>query len=81
MHGFGVYTWKDGSTYNGEWEQGRMHGCGAWHVKDGNHSCLNEGQFMSNDFVGAGLACPVQTAKFAAKEAAESAQRAKQFEL
>ena len=80
MHGFGTYTWQDGSTYKGEWEQGKMHGCGAWSVMNGKQCHLQEGQFMSNDFVGAGLACPVQTAKLAAKEADDIASRARQFE-
>ena len=81
MHGFGVYTWQDGSTYKGEWEQGKMHGCGAWSVKDGKQCHLHEGQFLSNNFVGAGLACQAQTAKFAVREAEQIAKRAKQFEL
>ena len=83
MHGFGIYSWKDGSSYQGEWESGAMHGCGTYTPKADkqNQAQAQEGQFLSNEFVGLGLACPVDTARFAAKEAKHFAERAQSFEL
>ena len=26
MHGFGIYTWPDGTRYEGGWWEGKMHG-------------------------------------------------------
>lgn len=77
MHGFGVYTWQDGTCYKGEWEDGKMQGCA---VQSTNGAIGNEGQFMSDQFVGPGLACPIDTARFAAKEAEDFAKRAQSFE-
>ena len=30
FHGFGVYTWADGSTYKGQWMNGLQHGKGVY---------------------------------------------------
>ena len=81
MHGFGVLTWKDGSTYKGEWERGKMQGCGAWKKEQGSQAGSQEGQFLSSEFVGGNLACPVDTARFAAKEADYFAEKARTFVL
>ena len=78
---FGAYNWKDSSSYIGKCKQGKMHGCGASTVKDGKQFHLRKGQVMSNDFFGAGLACPVQAAKCTAKETDDIAKRANRFEL
>lgn len=83
MHGLGKYTWKDGSSYSGEWHLGTMQGCGAWSQKPGQTSSVGsavEGQFISGEFVGPGLACPVDTARFVAREAEDFARRARMFE-
>jgi hypothetical protein len=37
MHGFGTYTFKDGSTYSGEWK-----------AKQGARFTTQEGQFVSS---------------------------------
>lgn len=81
MHGFGVYAWKDGRCYKGEWEQGVMHGCGSLTSKRDPEALPQEGQFVSSQFVGPGLACPVDTARFAAKEAEDFGRKAQRFEL
>ena len=35
MHGKGVYTWKDGRKYEGEYENDRKHGFGTYTWTDG----------------------------------------------
>jgi hypothetical protein len=81
MHGFGTYTFKDGSTYSGEWDDNVMQGCGVWRMKRGARFADQEGQFVSSKFVGPGLACPVETARFAAEEAGDAASKARGFQL
>lgn len=80
-HGFGTYTWVDGSSYSGEWEDNKMQGCGVWKTKQGARFTTQEGQFVNSRFVGPGLACPVETARFAAKEASDAASKARGFQL
>ena len=29
MHGFGIFRWKDGKRYEGEWKAGKKHGAGC----------------------------------------------------
>lgn len=35
-HGHGVYTWKNGTTYEGQWENGGFHGHGTMIESNGN---------------------------------------------
>ena len=35
MHGKGVYTWADGRSYEGDWEENNMHGKGLYAWDDG----------------------------------------------
>jgi hypothetical protein len=35
MHGYGVYTWKDGRKYEGEYLLDKKHGKGAYYWADG----------------------------------------------
>lgn len=79
MNGYGVYRWKDGSVYKGEWTDGEMHGCGSWRKK--GQSNVDEGQFLLGRYIGPGLACPVDAARYASNEADEAASRASGFTL
>jgi hypothetical protein len=33
--GKGIFTWKDGRKYDGEWKDGKQHGIGMYTKKDG----------------------------------------------
>jgi len=35
MHGWGIYTWKDGRRYEGEYEFDKKHGYGVYTWADG----------------------------------------------
>lgn len=35
MHGKGMYTWKDGRKYVGEYQYDQKHGTGIYHWADG----------------------------------------------
>lgn len=35
MHGFGVYTWKDGRKYEGEYKNDKKDGHGIYYWADG----------------------------------------------
>lgn len=35
MHGWGIYTWKDGRRYEGECQFNKMHGYGSYTWADG----------------------------------------------
>lgn len=37
-NGHGIYTFPDGSTYEGEWKDGKEHGQGTWTLPDGSKS-------------------------------------------
>ena len=47
--GPGSCTWPNGDTYEGEWQDNRMHGQGAFVWKQ--KSCRYEGQVVPNNFV------------------------------
>ena len=36
MHGSGVYTWKDGRRYEGEYKMNKKHGEGTYTYSDGS---------------------------------------------
>ena len=39
MHGFGIYTWKDGRVYEGEYKDDKKHGFGIYTWSDGRRYC------------------------------------------
>lgn len=81
MNGFGIYYWKDAGMYRGEWENNVPQGCGVWRQPGLRGQQRSEqGQFVGNNFLGPGLACPVESAEYAAEEADEAAQRARRFQ-
>lgn len=45
MHGFGVYTWKDGRRYEGEYLNDKKHGFGKYIWADGR-------QYIGNWYLG-----------------------------
>jgi hypothetical protein len=34
-HGYGVYTWADGSEFKGNWDQNKITGYGIYYWEDG----------------------------------------------
>ena len=36
VKGSGVYTWKNGDIYDGDWVDGMKHGYGVWKNKGGD---------------------------------------------
>ena len=76
--GFGVYSWADGTKYEGEWDKDTMQGCGRAVFPSGDPK---EGQFVENKYVGAGLACPVESVNYSVEEARDAARRAQKFSL
>ncbi|GAX75889.1 hypothetical protein CEUSTIGMA_g3332.t1 [Chlamydomonas eustigma] len=70
MQGYGVYIWRDGTIYRGEWQQGMMHGCGVQlkRAEDGTFSQLH-GKFFADDYVGPIMSCTAESASEAATEA------------
>jgi hypothetical protein len=46
MHGFGVYTWKDGRKYEGEYKNDKKDGHGVYYWADGKKydGMWNEGK-------------------------------------
>ena len=36
MHGFGVFIWKEGNKYEGNWEKGKQNGKGKYISKSKN---------------------------------------------
>lgn len=36
MHGFGIYTWKDGRRYEGSYNLNKKHGKGTYTYSDGS---------------------------------------------
>ena len=45
----GLYTWNNGTTYNGEWKQNMMNGSGEYKYCDGR---IYKGQFLNNKLHG-----------------------------
>ena len=37
MNGEGIYRWVDGTVYNGEWREGKMHGTGTFTLEEGRY--------------------------------------------
>ena len=83
MAGYGVYVWgKDGTVFRGQWQRSAMNGCGVKISKQANGQFLvEEGQFVNDEWVGEGMACPVAQARAAAAEADTAAQMARVFEV
>ena len=42
MHGEGVFCYKNGSKYDGDWIKGKRHGQGSLNTKKGNYLGLWE---------------------------------------
>ena len=87
MDGFGIYTWKNGNRYEGEWSSSNMNGCGRMIVasqQQQQQQVSRAGEWHSDVFVGAQTAaCPrravdaaVQQARAAARQARELARQA-----
>jgi len=52
MNGIGKYMYNDGSCYNGEWKDNRMHGYGIFNWNDGRSF---EGKFNEDKKEGFGI--------------------------
>ena len=52
LHGFGKFTWPDGSEYYGQWHENLMHGFGCITYSDGSYY---RGHFVNNSFEGFGV--------------------------
>ena len=52
VDGKGVMVYSDGSTYNGEWKNGKRHGRGTLHYADGRKY---EGEFADDQLHGKGI--------------------------
>lgn len=50
-HGFGTYKWKDGSVYNGNWQNDKMNGYGKLHYSNDD---IYEGNWVDNNAEGYG---------------------------
>lgn len=60
MDGMGVYKWRDGSIFKGEWKDNLMNGCGKkWYP--GN--IVEEGEWVNDMFAGAFSSCDDVTAR------------------
>jgi hypothetical protein len=53
--GKGKKTWADGRSYEGQWENGEMHGRGSWKSGDGLETY--DGEFVNNKREGNGTLC------------------------
>jgi len=51
MHGFGVFRWKNGARYEGDWREGYACGIGKYYYPDG---CVHEGMFIHDEANGYG---------------------------
>ena len=49
---FGVMKYRDGSSYNGQWEVGKRHGNGIMHYKNGD---IYEGEWANDKRHGYGI--------------------------
>lgn len=56
--GNGIYTWSNGSTYNGEWLEGKRNGSGKmiYHLSD--HDSIVSGFWKNDKYVGSELIAP-----------------------
>jgi len=82
MDGYGVYVWKNGTIYRGQWENSMHQGCGVKITKQSNGQFLaEEGQFVNDEWVGIVMGCSVAEARKAAANADTAAQMATVFEL
>jgi len=62
MSGQGVYTYRDGSVYEGQWLKGQQNGDGKLTYEDGT---VYQGQFKDNTFHGKGAFADVNGTIFA----------------
>lgn len=46
MHGRGIYTWKDGRKYDGEYQHDKKHGYGMYYWNDGRGIEISNIKFM-----------------------------------
>ena len=82
MDGYGVYVWKNGTIYRGQWENSMQQGCGVKITKQPNGQFLaEEGEFVNDEWVGNVMGCSVAEARRAAAQADTAAQMAAVFEL
>jgi hypothetical protein len=82
MDGYGVYIWKNGTIYRGQWENSMQSGCGVKITKQPNGNFLaEEGEFVNDEWVGTVMGCSVAEARRAAAQADTAAQMAAVFEL
>jgi MORN repeat len=82
MDGYGVYIWKNGTIYRGQWENSMQQGCGVKITKQPNGQFLaEEGEFVNDEWVGSVMGCSVAESRRAAAQADTAAQMAAVFEL
>jgi hypothetical protein len=82
MDGYGVYVWKNGTIYRGQWENSMQQGCGVKITKQPNGQFLaEEGEFVNDEWVGTVMGCSVAEARRAAAQADTAAHMAAVFEL
>lgn len=82
MDGYGVYVWKNGTIYRGQWENSMQQGCGVKITKQPNGQFLaEEGEFVNDEWVGTVMGCSVAEARRAAAQADTAAQMAAVFEM
>jgi hypothetical protein len=78
MEGHGVYRWRDGSVYKGEWRSNYMNGCGR-KIFPGN--IVEEGEWVTDMFAGDFSSCDVTTARDSARKAEQIASESRMFML
>jgi hypothetical protein len=78
MEGHGVYRWRDGSVYKGEWRSNYMNGCGR-KIFPGN--IVEEGEWVTDMFAGDFSSCDVATARDSARKAEQIASESRMFML
>lgn len=78
LDGLGVYKWRDGSVYRGEWRGNYMNGCGR-KVFPGN--IVEEGEWVTDMFAGDFSSCDVPTARATARKAEQVASESRMFML
>jgi len=50
--GKGIYLWKRGARYNGEWKKGKRHGIGRYEYTDKEKDLVQEGEWKNDNFMG-----------------------------
>ncbi len=51
-HGKGIYTWKNGATYDGEWKKGQRDGYGIYSYKYQYKDSTLEGEWKNDRYLG-----------------------------